>query len=134
VNQIEALIQDGLTDGEIASKVGRSEAGIKNLRYRKNLVKKAKHETKVLFKRRVNLKAEIEDLCEQKNSFIRELEQLRKEKQKLDITISIDKILLQNALIQALTNLKLQRGARATLSKQDQIVVLTKFFFDNLLR
>ncbi len=37
IDQIQALVTDGLTDREIAERLGRSEDGIRNIRHRKKL-------------------------------------------------------------------------------------------------
>jgi len=42
--------------------LGWSDAGIRNLRYRKGLVRKAEDEVKALFKRRHDLISEVEAL------------------------------------------------------------------------
>lgn len=63
--QIEALILEGLTSREIAQRLGRSEAGIRNLRYRKGLIKKAEDEIKALFQQRNELRDTVEILREQ---------------------------------------------------------------------
>lgn len=53
--QSEALTNEGLTCRQIAQRIGRTPAAIRNLRYKKNLVKYLKSENKVLFQQRDEL-------------------------------------------------------------------------------
>ena len=129
LQQIEVLVDEGLTNREIAQKLGRSEAGIRNLRYRKKLVTKAEDESKVLFQQRDQLRNAVWNLQGQKNFLTQEITGLRKEKDKLEASINTDKTLLQGVLAQALVNLKQQRPDLFILTGQDQIVSLARIFF-----
>ncbi len=122
--QIEALIEEGLTSREIAQKLGRSEAGIRNIRYRKGLIKKAESETKVLYQQRDNLRNAVKGLEEQRRTLYNDVESLKAEKEKLELIIGIDKLRLQQTLAQALTNLKMQRPDLFILSGQEQMAML----------
>jgi hypothetical protein len=93
LQQIEVLVEEGLTNREIARRLCRSEAGIRNLRYRKSLVKKAEGESKVLFQQRDWLKKIVGILKGQKKLLTNEVAGLRKEK--LDSIINSDKNELQ---------------------------------------
>lgn len=134
VKQIEVLIEDGLTSKDIAQRLGRPEAGIRNLRYRKGLVRKAEDETKALFQRRDELGDAVKGLEDQYRTLFNSVESLKAEKEKLESIISLDKILLQSALTQALTNLKQQRPDLFILSGQEQLVMLAKLFYEKVLR
>jgi len=124
--QLEALTKEGLTCREIAKKLDRSPAAIRNLRYKKHLVVKAEDETKVLFQQRDDLRNALKTLQEQKTSLAYETDILKKEKQKLEAIIYMDRILLENALAQGLMNLKQQRPDLFTLSGPEQIAMLLK--------
>jgi IS30 family transposase len=133
LTQIEVMSKEGLTCKEIAKWLGRSEAGIRNLRYKKRLVKKAEDETKALFQQRDELKNTVGNLQAQKTSLGYEVDGLKKEKEKLEAIINADKILLQQTLSQALVTLKLWRPDLFTLTQQDQMVSLIRFFFNKIL-
>jgi IS30 family transposase len=128
MQQIKTFIEEGLTNREIAEKLGRSEAGIRNLRYRKSLVKKAEDESKVLFQQRDELKRIVRILKGQKTSLTNEVTGLRKEKEKLEAIINSDKNELQEVLAQALMNLKQKRPDLFILTGQDQMVSLVQLF------
>jgi len=51
-----------LSNREIASKLGRPDAGIRNLRYRQGLKKKAENETKKLLEQRNMLRIQVSEL------------------------------------------------------------------------
>ena len=91
---------------KIALRLGRSEAGIRNLRYRKGLVRKAKDEVRALFKRRDELRSEVEALNKQQEALTQDLNKLKMEGDKLESVINADKILLRNRLAQALNKPK----------------------------
>ena len=129
LQQIEVLAEEGLTNREIAQKLGRSEAGIRNLRYRKRLVTSAEDESKVLFQQRDELKRIVVNLNGQKILLTTEVNRLKNEKEKLEALINTDKTLLHGVLSQALVNLKQQRHDLFILTGQDQIVSLARLFF-----
>jgi IS30 family transposase len=60
--QLENLSREGLTAREIAQRLGRSPAAIRNLRYKKHLVTRAGDETKALFQQRDELSSTVKTL------------------------------------------------------------------------
>ena len=124
--QLESLTREGLTCREIAQKLARSPAAIRNLRYRKHLAARAEDETKALFKRRDELSNVVKNLQGQKTVLGYELDYLRTEKERFDAAIKTDKALLQGTLAQGLMNLKQQRPDLFTLSGPEQITMLLK--------
>lgn len=128
LQKLEVLMKEGLTNREISEKLGRSEAGIRNLRYRNSLVSKAEDESKVLFQRRNELKRIVVYLNGQKTSLIKDVDRLKKEKEKFEDLINVNKSELYQVLVQALVNLKQQRPDLFYITGQDQIVSLIQFF------
>lgn len=128
LQQIETLTKEGLTCREIAQRLGRSPAAIRNLRYRKHLVTRVQDETKSLFQQRDELSNAVKALQGQKATLFSEVDSLKKEKEKLEAIINADKTLLQETLAQALMNLKQQRPDLFTLSGPEQIGMLLKLF------
>jgi predicted transcriptional regulator len=124
--QLEALTKEGLTAREIAQKLGRSPAPIRNLRYKKHLITRAEDETKILFQQRDELVNMVKSFQGQKTSLAFEMEYLRKEKGRLGAAIATDKTRLKETLAQALINLKFQRPDLFTLSGPEQIAMLLK--------
>ena len=128
LQQIEVLVDEGLTNREIAERLGRSEDGIRNIRFRKGLVTAAEDESKVLFQRRDELKRIVVNLNGQKTSLMIEVNRLKNEKERLEASINTNKSELQRVLAQALINLKQQRPDLFVLTGNDQIVSLVRLF------
>lgn len=124
--QLEALTKEGLTARDIAQKLDRSPAAIRNLRYKKHLAIRVQDETKALFQQRDELNRIVKDLQGQKTVVSYELDRLRTEKERLEATIRTDRGLLQETLTQGLMNLKQQRPDLFTLSGPEQIAMLLK--------
>ena len=127
--QLEAFVQEGLTTKQIAETLGRSEAGIRNICYRKRLVRKTEDETKLLFKQRDQLKEIVTNIQDKKILLAQKIESLKKEKDKLESIIYAEKVILEQTLSQALANLKQRRPDLFTLTGQDQIAALITLFF-----
>jgi IS30 family transposase len=134
LQQIQALVDQGLTSKEIAKQLGRTEAAIRNLRHREAIIKQAQDETKALLERRDQLRDEVNALQQQQHALSSDIEKLRLENKVLQTAVNIDKILLQRTLTQALTILKDQRPDLFALNEAEQIGVLTKWFFDQFSR
>ena len=133
INQIRALIDEGLSNREIASKLGRPEAGIRNIRYRQGLKNKAENETKKLFKERDTLRVQVFELQGKKAELSRSVEALEKRMETAETFLKIDKILLRSTLTNALTGLRAERPELFILNEQEQksmlIGLLLKWIF-----
>ncbi len=134
LQQIQTLVNEGLTSRQIAERLGRSEAAVRNLRHREKVIKKAQDETNTLLQRRDQLRDEVNALQQQQQTLRRDVEKLRDENQTLQTAIGIDKLFLQQILSQALTNLKQQRPDLFALSETDQISILTKWFLNQIFQ
>jgi len=125
---IEALVEDGLTSREIAERLGRSEAAIRNLRYRKRLIKKAKNETKVLPHRRNQLRQSIFSLETKQEELELAVQDLESKKESMERFLQLDKSQLELVLTEALKALKWKRPEIFTLSGPEQFVMLLSLF------
>lgn len=132
LQQIQAYVDEGLTNREIAQRLGRTEAAIRNLRHRERVLRQAQDETNTLLQRRDQLRDEANPLQEQQKELSSNVEKLRSEKQVLQTAVNIDKILLQRTLTQPLAVLKDQRPDLFALSQADQIGILAKWFLDRI--
>ena len=134
LEQIEALTSEGLTTREIAERLNRSEAAIRNLRYKKRLAPILRSETAVLQKQKNDLTSKVKALQYQKASLIYELNDLKKKKQNLEAAIKTDKFILEQTLAKALLNLKQQRPELFYMTQQDQIASIVKLFLTVILK
>ena len=62
ISQIQSLISDGLTTREIATRLGRPEAGIRNLRHRTKLKAETRETIESLKRERRTLNQHVQDL------------------------------------------------------------------------
>lgn len=131
--QLEALTKEGLTAREIGQKLGRSPAAIRNLRYKKHLVTRAEDETKALFQQRDELSSMVRSLQGKKTTLTCEVDDLRKEKEKLETFITADRLLLQQTLSQALLNLKQQRPDLFMITGEEQMARLLGLLLKGIL-
>jgi len=128
ISQIQALVNGGLSNREIAVKLGRSEAGIRNLRYRMGLKSKAENEVKMLFEKRDNLRAEVSELERKKSELSRIVEDLNRKKQTAEIILKLDEVSLRANLVNALNKLRIERPDLFVLSPQEQNLYLLGLF------
>ena len=76
----------------------------------------------------------VKTLQGQKTLLANKVDGLRREKEKLEATINVDKIQLYGVLAQALMNLKQQKPDLFILTGQDQIVSLARLFLGFITR
>lgn len=131
--QLEVLTKEGLTAREIAQRLDRSAAAIRNLRYKKHLVIRVQDETKVLFQQRAELTNAVKNLQGQKNVLGYELDYLKTQKERLEAAITTTRSCLQETLVRRLTDLKQQRPDLFTVSEQEQMVKLAAEFLKWIL-
>jgi hypothetical protein len=122
--QLELFTNEGLTCNEIAQRLGRSPAAIRNLRYKKNLAARTKSEFKFLFQQKDELSNAIKSLQSQKTTLVYAVNDLKKEK--LEEAIKTDRTLIEQILTQILIKLKVQRPDLFVLSCPEQIAMLLK--------
>ncbi len=121
LQQIQMLVNEGVTSREIAQRLGRTEAAIRNLRHRTQLTTKAEDESKTLLQHRDELREAVNALQQEQKTLTSYVEKLKFENQILRTAVSIDKVLLQRTLTQALTILKEERPDLFALSQADQV-------------
>jgi transposase len=93
--QLEALTGEGLTTREIAQRLGRSAAAIRNLRYKKHLIGRTEDEIKVLLQQRDELTSTVRVLQEEVG--------------KLEARLQQDKSYMRHAIAEILIKLKAEK-------------------------
>lgn len=126
--QVEVLTKEGWTARDIAQKLDRSAAAIRNLRYKKHLAGRAEDETKALFQQRDELSNTVRGLQGEKRALVFEIDCLKGERERLEAAITAARNCLQETLAQRLITLKQQRPDLFTLSGPEQIAILIKAF------
>jgi len=133
IGQVQALIGEGLCNREIASELGRSEAGIRNIRYRQGLKNKAENETRILFQQRDRLGFEVSELQRKHTELVDAIDILEKRKSRVEGFLDLDQSLLRLVLTQSLTRLKQERPDLFVMSEKEQINTLATLFLKRLL-
>jgi len=118
ISQIKALYTEGKTSREIASQLGRPEAGVRNIRYRMNLKRATKESLQSLTKERKALAKNVSDLRI-------EIASHQAKKQDISKALGIEQQALETKLESTLRKLKHEKPELFEISVRDQIVKLT---------
>ena len=129
LGQIEAFVEEGLTTREIAERLGRSEAGIRNLCYRKRLMKKAQDDAKALLQRRDELQRSVGGLEAKQEELLTETEMLETKTQTVEHYLQLERSQLELLLTEALVTLKGEKPELFFMSDSEQMGLLLRFLF-----
>ena len=99
INQIQALIDEGLTNRDIATRLNRSEAGIRNIRHRTKL---KKHTTKSL----QTLLQQEKEFAARNSHLQREVDYLTTRRNEIRSILRMDEQAINQRLQISLTRLK----------------------------
>ena len=127
ISQIKALTNEGLTDGEIAAKLDRSENGVRNIRYRMNLKADTKESLEQLGKNRAILTKDV-------NRLRWELLSLQSRKEELSKALQTDEIALNARLQTALGRLRDVRPELFSITVEERLVKIAAELTVSLLR
>ena len=114
ISQIQALTEEGLNSGEIASQIGRAEAGIRNIRYRQKMKADRKQSLKHLSSDRISLSKDVNRLRWEPHS-------LKSRKEDLSKVLQTDETTLNTRLQTALRKLKDTRPDLFQITIEEQI-------------
>ena len=121
LEQIKALVNEGLTNMEISNKLGRSEAGIRNIRYRLKLEADTRETLQSLLQEKDMLSKEIASLNRTRSTLSSEISSQQGRREKISGLLSLDEDALNDRLIKALTRLKDQKPELFYISGEEQI-------------
>ena len=99
IDQIQTLTNEGLTDGQIATKINRSENAIRNLRHRTKLKAETRESIESLKHERRTLNKKVQDLRW-------ELASLQTRKEDISTALNIEEQALHQKLYDALRRMK----------------------------
>ena len=114
ISQIQALTEEGLTSNEIATRLGRPEAGVRNIRYRLKIKTNQKQSLK-------QLNSDRRLLNEKVNRLRWDLQSLQSRKRDLENALEIDEATLNTRLQTALRKLKDTRPDLFQITLEEQI-------------
>jgi predicted transcriptional regulator len=114
ISQIQALTEEGMTSQEIASQLGRPEAGIRNIRYRLKLKVNQKESLKQLSNDRRLLSEKV-------NHLRWEIHSLNTKKKDIEKALQTDEATLNTRLQTALRKLKDTRPDLFQITFEEQL-------------
>lgn len=124
LNQINSLTKEGLTSREIAERLGRPEAGIRNVRYRLKMERRTKETIDSLIIRKNELESEINKLKQTRQKLFDEINSLTEKKRHYENQINIDRSLLKRKIEDRLRELKVEKPELFYISNEEQIMTL----------
>jgi hypothetical protein len=114
IQRIQALIDESLTNREIATRLDRSEAGIRNIRHRTQLKTKKKRSLETLRQDEVTLTGQVTQL----RRYIQKLETRRKTIQQ---ALNTEEQALDTKLQRALSKMKDEKPELFNITFEEQI-------------
>ena len=102
IKQIKALAEEGLTNQDIAERIGRAEAGIRNLRHRLKLKTTTKETVR-------SLRQDIRQLRKTKADLAQEVKELNRRHRNITIALQQNEQTLHQRLWTSLTRMKYEK-------------------------
>jgi len=123
--RIEPLILEGLTNREIASRLGRSEAGLRNVRYRLKLKRKTEDSIRHLHLQKEKIESEIDELEQTKTHLTQDIRSLEEKKEHL---LAFNEGMAKKKIENMLIKLKIEKPELFNISAEEQIAKLVGHF------
>ena len=117
IHEIQALIDEGLTNKQIATRLNRSEAGIRNIRHRTKLKTQAKKTLQTLLQKE-------KELTNRTSRLQREVDILTTRQDEIRSVLRINEQALNQRLQTALTRLKDHKPELFHITAEEQLVKL----------
>ena len=114
IDQIQSLTSNGLTDGQIATRLNRSENAIRNLRHRTKLKTETRKSIESLKRERRTLNQKVQDLRW-------ELSSLQTRKQEVSKALHIEEQALNQKLYTALQKMKDYKPELFRITVEEQL-------------
>ena len=125
IGQIRDLAVQGLSNREIAQRLGRAEAGIRNIRHRLKVKTNTRNQLHSLLQEKTELEKKVQELRRSQAQETMQLSSLQKKRQETRAYLGLDQLTLQQKLQAALIQLKNQKPELFYLTGTEQITKLT---------
>lgn len=119
--QIGKLVSEGLTGREIAERLGRTEAAVRNIRYREGLKVATANQLPELTRQRDYLKQEITQLTQRRTNLLDEYNSIRAKAVQASKALQLDEETLRTRIQSELVKLKQNRPELFLMSGQEQL-------------
>ena len=123
LSQIKSLVDVGLTNREIASRLRRSEAGIRNIRYRLKLKKKTEDDIKSLHLLKKEIESDIAKFNQTKTRLSKDVRSLEEEKTYFQNILNQNEEAMKKKIESKLTELKVEKPELFYMSDEEQIAL-----------
>ena len=130
LGSIEPLIMEGLTNREIALRLGRTEAGIRNVRHRHKLKRKTEDSIRHLHLQKEKIESEIDELKQAKTQLSTNVKSLEEKKEHL---LAFNEELAKKKIEETLIDLKIEKPGLFYISGEEQIAKLVGHFMKWLI-
>ena len=127
ISRIKALTKEGRTSREIASQLGRPEAGVRNVRHRMNLKRETNESLQSLTQERNTLAKKV-------TSLRFEIASLQAQKQDISKVLTIQQQTLEKKLVASLRKLKHEKPELFEITDREQIAKLTGQLIGSYIR
>lgn len=124
MGQVERLVSIGLTSREIAKRLNRSEAGIRNIRYRMTLRTKIEDHIKYLHEQEIDLESKIKELDQTLARQSDGIKSLEEKKKHYDSILYSEEETMKKLIEDRLITLKLEKPELFYITEAEQIVKL----------
>lgn len=133
IKQIQDLVTQGLSNREIAQRLGRAEAGIRNIRHRLKLKTNTRNQFQSLLQEKAELEKKVHELRSSQAQEIVQLSSLQNKRQEIRAYLLLDRQTLQQKLQTSLTELKTKKPELFYVTETEQITKLATHIMQWLL-
>ena len=131
---IGKLVSEGLTSREIAEKLGRTEAAVRNIRYREGLKTTTANQLPELTRQRDKLRGEVTQLTQRRIWLLAENSSIRTRRDQASKAFQLDEETLKTRIQSEIVKLKQQRPELFIMTGQEQLNRLTVELTTTFLR
>lgn len=125
LSRVRSFVAEGWSSREIAAKLRRSEAGIRNIRYRLNLKKKMRENIRSLRQLRKELNIDIDELRQMRIRLSKDVKSLQQKREELRIS---NEELLKKRIENKLVELQVENPQLFYINQEEQIAILVGYF------
>lgn len=122
--QIQNLVAQGCSNTEIAQKLGRAEAGIRNIRHRLKLKTNTRDQLQSLLQEKAELEKNVQELRRNQAQETKQLSSLQNKRQETWIRLQLDQQTLQQKLQTSIAELKTRKPELFYITETEQITKL----------
>ena len=134
MGNIRELVSEGYTDRDIGDTLGRTENGIRNLRYRLNLKKEREESLQNLERRIEENNKNIAELEKRKRKTLVDISILDKKRTRIGENLQEEKAELEARIVKTLIELKDRKPELFYITGEEQLIKLGGAIVESLIR